>query len=206
MPSRARWKRSANKPIMLNKGRIVIISGPSGSGKTTLHKRLLESPALKGKVVKSISATTRPQRPGEKNGRDYLFLTPKMFEYKIRQGHFLEWQRVFGKYYGTPRRQAEVLLNKGINVLVCIDVKGARVVCKEFPQALKIFIKTPSMKVLRERLTRRASEDQETLVTRLAVARGELKEARHYDYIVVNGHLDHAARELERIVCRELEV
>ena len=130
---------------MSNKGRIVIISGPSGSGKTTLHKRLLESPVLKGKVVKSISATTRPKRPGEKNGRDYVFLTPKMFEHKISQGHFLEWQKVFGNYYGTPRRQAEALLNKGMNVLLCIDVKGARVVCREFPQALKIFIKTPSM-------------------------------------------------------------
>ena len=187
-----------------NKGRIIIISGPSGSGKTTLHKRLLESLALKGKLVKSISATTRPKRPGEKNGRDYLFLTPKMFEHKIRQGHFLEWQKVFGNYYGTPKRQATTLLNKGTNILLCIDVKGARVVWKEFPGALKIFIKTPSMKVLRERLTRRASESRETLATRLHVARRELKEARQYDYVVVNGHLDHAARDLERIVRREL--
>ena len=189
---------------MSNKGRIVIISGPSGSGKTTLHKRLLESPVLKGKVVKSISATTRPKRPGEKNGRDYVFLTPKMFEHKIRRRHFLEWQKVFGNYYGTPRRQAEALLNKGINVLLCIDVKGARVVRGEFPGALKIFIKTPSMKVLRERLTRRASENQETLATRLKVARQELKEAAHYDHVVVNGHLDHAARKLESIVRKEL--
>ena len=189
---------------MSNKARIVIISGPSGSGKTTLHKRLLEAPTLKGKLVKSISATTRPKRPGEKNGRDYLFLTTKMFEHKVRQGHFLEWQKVFGNYYGTPRRQAEALLNKGVNVLLCIDVKGARVVCGEFPRALKIFIKTPSMKVLRERLTRRASENDETLEARLKVAREEVKESKYYDHIVVNGHLDHAARKLESIVRREL--
>ena len=189
---------------MSNKGRIVIISGPSGSGKTTLHKRLLEAPALKGKLVKSISATTRAKRPGEKHGRDYLFLTTNMFEHKIRRGHFLEWQKVFGNYYGTPRRQAEALLYKGMNVLLCIDVKGARVVCGEFPRALKIFIKTPSMKVLRERLTRRASENDETLEVRLKVAREEVKESKQYDHIVVNGHLDHAARKLESIVRREL--
>ena len=191
---------------MSNKGRIVIISGPSGSGKTTLHKRLLESAALKGMLVKSISATTRPKRPGEKHGRDYLFLTRKMFEHKVRQGHFLEWQKVFGNYYGTPKRQAMALLDKGVNVLLCIDVKGARVVWENFPGALKIFIKTPSIKVLCDRLTKRASEDRETLALRLKVARQELKEAGHYDHIVVNGHLEHASRDLERIVRRELGV
>ncbi len=191
---------------MSNKGRIVIISGPSGSGKTTLHKRLLDSLRLKGILVKSISATTRTPRPGEKHGRDYLFLTPALFKHKIRRGHFLEWQKVFGNYYGTPRRQALGLLNKGAHVLLCIDVKGAAVVRKEFPDALNIFIKTPSMKALRDRLTRRASETRETLAARLAVARAELKEVGHYDHVVVNGHLGHASRQLERIVRRELGV
>ena len=195
-----------SKPTMLNKGRIVIISGPSGSGKTTLHKRLLDSPRLKGILVKSISATTRARRPGEKHGRDYLFLTPALFEHKIRRGHFLEWQKVFGNYYGTPKRQALALLNKGAHVLLCIDVKGAAVVRKEFPGAFNIFIKTPSMKALRDRLTKRASETRETLAERLAVARAELKEAGHYDHVVVNGRLDHAVRQLERIVRRELGI
>lgn len=189
---------------MSNKGRVIIISGPSGSGKTTLHNRLLESPRLKGALVKSISATTRARRPGEKHGRDYLFLTPAMFKHKIRRGHFLEWQKVFGNYYGTPRRQALALLNKGAHVLLCIDVKGAAVVRKEFPDALNIFIKTPSMKALRDRLTKRASENRATLDVRLKVAGRELQEARHYDHVVVNGRLDHAVRQLERIVRREL--
>ena len=205
-----------SKPIMLNNraqssklkarrtGRIVIISGPSGSGKTTLHNRLLDSPRLKGLLVKSISATTRARRPGEKHGRDYLFLTPVLFRHKIRRGHFLEWQKVFGNYYGTPRRQVRTLLNKGAHVLLCIDVKGAAVVRKEFPDALNIFIKTPSLKALRDRLTKRASETRETLAVRLAVARAELKEAGHYDHVVVNGRLDHAVRQLERIVRGEL--
>ncbi len=189
-----------SKPTMLNKGRFVIISGPSGSGKTTLHNRLLDSPRLKGLLVKSISATTRARRPGERHGRDYLFLSPAAFKHKIRRGNFLEWQKVFGNYYGTPKRQALTLLNKGANVLLCIDVKGAAVVRKEFPDALNIFIKTPSMKALRDRLTKRASETCETLAARLRVARAELKEARHYDHVVINGRLDHAVRQLERIV------
>ena len=185
-------------------GRIVIISGPSGSGKTTLHKRLLDSPRLKGVLVKSISATTRARRPGEKHGRDYLFLTPVLFEHKIRRRHFLEWQKVFGNYYGTPKRQALALLNKGAHLLLCIDVKGAAVVRKEFPDACNIFIKTPSMKALRDRLTRRASETRSTLDMRLNVAKRELKEAKYYDHVVVNARLDKAGNGLERIVSREL--
>ena len=125
---------------------MVIISGPSGCGKTTLHKMLLQSPRLKGKLVKSISATTRSKRPGEVQGRDYMFLSKKTFEERIGKGYFLEWEKVFDHYYGTPKKQALGLLNKGIHVLLCIDVKGAKTVGDEFPHALKIFIKAPSMK------------------------------------------------------------
>lgn len=183
---------------------MVVISGPSGSGKTTLHKALLESPKLKGKLVKSISATTRPMRLGERKGRDYIFLTIKTFESRIRQGYFLEWQKVFDNYYGTPKRHVVDLLKKGKHVLLCIDVKGAGVVAREFPDAVKIFIKTPSIKVLKERLRQRASETQENLALRLKVARQELKEAKHYDRTVINGRLGKACGDLERIVCRAL--
>jgi guanylate kinase len=88
------------------KARIVIISGPSGCGKTTLHKALLANPLLKNKLVKSISATTRAQRPGERPGRDYLFINTETFEERIKKGYFLEWERVFDNYYGTPKKQA----------------------------------------------------------------------------------------------------
>lgn len=184
--------------------RIIIISGPSGCGKTTLHKALLASPVLKGKVVKSISATTRKKRPGERPGRDYVFLSNKSFEDKIKKGYFLEWEKVFDHYYGTPRKDALNLISKGINVLLCIDVKGARTVSKEFPQALKIFIKTPSMKILEARLRARGSESKESLALRLKVARKELKEASHYDHVVVNADLSKALGELQQIVCLEL--
>src|SRR5881392_3567491 len=106
------------------KGKIIIISGPSGSGKTTLHKMLLESTKLKEKLVKSISVTTRPMRGGEKEGRDYIFVSVLKFQYKIKAGHFLEWQKVFDNYYGTPKKNVRDLLKAGKNVLLCIDVKG----------------------------------------------------------------------------------
>ena len=143
-------------------------------------------------MVKSISATTRSKRPGERPGRDYLFLSTKTFEERIKKGYFLEWEKVFDHYYGTPKKQALNLLKKGINVLLCIDVKGAKTVAREFPQALKIFIKAPSMKVLEARLKARGSESRESLELRLKVARRELKEAKNYDHVVINADLNKA--------------
>ena len=198
-----------NNPIISNKAvhaqaRIVIISGPSGCGKTTLHKALLSSPSVKDKLVKSISATTRIKRPGERHCKDYLFLSTKLFEDRIKKGYFLEWEKVFDQYYGTPKKQALNLLKKGINVLLCIDVKGAKTVAKEFPKALKIFIKAPSLKVLETRLRARGSESKESLMVRLKIARQELKEAKHYDYVIINADLKKAVDALQQIVCHEL--
>lgn len=187
-----------------DRGKIIILSGPSGSGKTTLHNALLESPQLKGKLVRSISATTRARRPGEREARDYLFLPPETFRARIAKNYFLEWEKVFDNYYGTPKRRVLNLLKKGKHVLLCIDVKGARQVRREFPDAIGVFIKTPSMKVLQERLRRRASESNATMALRLKVARRELKEAAHYTHVVINGRLEVARRDLERLVCRVL--
>ncbi len=196
----------SNKSIASPKSRMVIISGPSGCGKTTLHKALLASPLLKNKLVKSISATTRKKRPGERQGRDYLFLSKEVFEGRIKKKYFLEWEQVFDNYYGTPKTQALNLLKKGINVLLCIDVKGAKTVAKDFPQALTMFIKAPSMKELETRLRARASETKESLQLRLKVARTELKEAKNYDYVITNGNLNKAQGELQEILCRELGI
>ena len=196
----------SNKVSKTPQARVVIISGPSGCGKTTLHKALLASPLLKDKLVKSISATTRLKRPGEREGRDYLFISAKMFEERIKKGYFLEWEKVFDHYYGTPKKQALDLLKKGINVLLCIDVKGAKTVAREFPRALKIFIKAPSMKVLEARLKARGSESRESLEVRLKVARRELKEAKYYDHVVINADLNKALGELQQIVCQDLGI
>lgn len=193
-------------PRRIRSGRIIILSGPSGSGKTTLHKALLESPLLKGKLVKSISATTRAKREGERDGRDYLFLTEQIFARRIRRGYFLEWEKVFNNYYGTPKIQVMNLLKRGKHVLMCIDVKGADHIKDEFPQAIRIFIKPPSMQELRKRLELRASETQETLATRLQVAQEEMGRAKDYDHVITNGSLEKAKNDLEDLVAKVLGI
>ena len=189
----------------MSRGRIIILSGPSGSGKTTLYKRLLASRGLRGKLVKTTSVTTRSMRLGERNGRDYFFVSRKMFLHKKTAGHFLESEKVFGNYYGTPQKQARDFLAAGKHVLLCIDVKGARTVCRKFPRAVKIFIKTSSLAILKERLRKRGSEAGAAMDVRLETARRELREARHYDYVVVNDNLHKAARKLYKIVCSKVQ-
>ena len=189
----------------MRRGKIIIISGPSGSGKTTLHKELLAGKRFKGKLVKSISATTRPRRSNEKNGRDYLFLTQKQFLDKIQQGYFLEWQKVFDHYYGTPRDYVEQLLKKGKNVLLCIDVKGAVVVRRACPEAVTIFIKAPSLAILKKRLMARGSERKEELRLRIKTARQELLEAKKYKRVIVNDDLKRSLKELETVVRAEID-
>ena len=186
------------------RGRILIISGPSGSGKTTLQQRLLESRKLKKKLVKSISATTRPSRQGEEHGRDYLFLSKKNFLYKKRAGHFLESQKVFRYHYGTPEKNVRDLLKRGKNVLLCIDVKGAKVVEKKYPDVLKIFIKAPSLQILKKRLSSRGTENKKDLSSRLKIAREELRASKSYDFVVVNDNLQKAFIILEQIVCKHI--
>jgi len=188
----------------MEKGKIVIISGPSGSGKTTLHENLLESRKLKSGLTKSISVTTRPKREGEKNGRDYIFVSPKMFLYKRRKGHFLESEKVFGNYYGTPNKNVRDLLRAGKNVLLCIDVKGAKTVRRKFPEAITIFIKTPSMAVLASRLRNRGSEKKNAVKERMETARKELREARKYQHVIVNDNLKESCNRLEAIIGAEL--
>lgn len=185
-------------------GKIFIISGPSGSGKTTLYKKLLADPDVSGKLVKSISMTTRPQRHGEEHGRDYIFVTPKMFLYKRKSGHFLESEEVFGNYYGTPKKNVDGMLKSGKNVLLCIDVKGARVVAKKYAKAIKIFIKTSSLDVLKHRLEGRGSEEPAIIELRLKTAQEELKEVSRYDHVVINDDLATAYAQLKFIVLKAL--
>ena len=189
----------------MSRGKIIILSGPSGSGKTTLYKRLLANRGLRGKLVKTISVTTRPMRPGERNGRDYIFVSRKMFLHKKAAGHFLESEKVFGNFYGTPQKQVRDFLAASKHVLLCIDVKGAKTVCRKFPGAVKIFIKTSSLAILKERLHKRGSEARAAMDVRLETARRELREVKHYDYVVVNDNLHKVARKLYKIVCSEIQ-
>ncbi len=189
---------------MVRKGKIIIIAGPSGSGKTTLHQRLLLSGRFKRKLIKSISATTRVRRRGERDGRDYLFLSRAQFLQRIKSGFFLEWKKVFNDFYGTPKKAAEKLLKAGKNVLLCIDVQGAREVTRQYPEAVKIFIKAPSMAEVKRRLIARGSETKKDLARRLAVARRELREAKRYDYVLVNDNLTECAKKLKAIVSSQI--
>lgn len=189
---------------MSRRGKIFVLSGPSGSGKTTLHNALLCDKKTRKSLVKTISATTRLPRAGEKNKVHYLFFSEKLFQSRIKLGYFLEWQKVFNDYYGTPKAQVKHVLKSGRSVLLCIDVKGAKVVFDLFPDAVGIFVKAPSLDVLQKRLQGRGTEDKKVVAHRLAVARKELKEVKRYRYVIVNDQVKTAVKELKRIVEQEL--
>lgn len=189
---------------MKKTGKVFIVSGPSGSGKTTLYRRLITDKLFKDKIVKSISVTTRNIRSGEKNGRDYYFISQKMFAYKQRAGHFLESMKVFNNYYGTPFKAVREILSSGKNVLLCIDVKGAKVVARKIPQSIKIFVQPPDMNELKKRLILRGSEDEKTMHLRLKIAANEMKEVSFYDFKVINDDVNSAYKELVRIIQKEI--
>jgi guanylate kinase len=178
-------------------GKIIIITAPSGSGKTTLVKRLLAaSPAL----AFSISACTRAPRTGEMDGRDYYFLTEPEFKQKIDDDAFVEWEMVYtGKYYGTLKSEMDRIWASGRTPLVDIDVKGALAIQEQYPDnSLSIFIKAPSLEVLRERLIARGTESPQMLEERVAKAEYELMAAPEFDLIIVNDDLETATAELLR--------
>ncbi|MBF0485926.1 MAG: guanylate kinase [Candidatus Omnitrophica bacterium] len=187
---------------MNKKGRIIILSGPSGAGKTTLHDLLLKSPEFRGRIVRSVSATTRKPRGTEKQGREYFFFSKKMFEHKIRTHQFLEWARVFDNYYGTPIKNVREILSRGRHVLLCIDVQGARLVRKKVPEAFLVFVKTPSLDELRRRLEKRGTDSKESISLRLKTARLELKDVSRYDCVIVNDELNRAFGELKQVLAK----
>lgn len=184
-------------PILGLEGQLFVISAPSGVGKTTLVQSLLrELPELRF----SISCTTRPPRPEERDGKDYHFITREAFLEGIQAGRFLEWAQVHGAFYGTDRLKLDAWLAAGDDVLLDIDVQGARQVRCFYPLAHHIFILPPSLEVLEQRLRTRDTESPEQIAARLAAARIELQEAPWYDFLVVNDVLDRAAADLIAII------
>lgn len=180
------------------KGPLIILSGPSGSGKTTVTSRLLADSSLP--LRQSISATTRAPRPGERDGVHYYFLTPEEFRRRIDAGDFLEWAEVFGDYYGTPREPVERMRRQGIGQLLVIDVQGAEQVRRTCPDQVSIFLTTPSLEVLEQRLRARHSEDEPRIQRRLIAARKELERASEYTHQIVNDELEHTVRELRSVI------
>ena len=183
-----------------DRGTLFVISAPSGTGKTTLARRLLESvPGLSF----SVSFTTRPRRAGEVHGREYEFIDDARFDAMVAAGGFLEWAHVFDHKYGTGLAATEAVLATGANLLLDIDVQGARQVRASGKDAVSVFILPPDYASLAERLARRGSEDASALSLRLREARREAMEYDRFDYVVVNADLEDACSELTAIVRAE---
>lgn len=181
-------------------GILFIVSAPSGAGKTSLLRELLPRD---GNLVLSISHTTRPPRPGERDGVDYHFVSREAFMRLAGEGAFLEQAEVFGNYYGTSEAGVRDQLARGLDVVLEIDWQGARQVRKVFPEAVSIFIAPPSIEALRERLGNRGQDDEATIARRMAAAQRELSHYAEYDYLVINDRFEVALEELQCIVRSE---
>lgn len=182
---------------MNKKGQLIVISGPSGVGKGTVLAEYLKG---KENTAYSVSATTRQPRPGEKHGVHYFFLSREEFEQTAKEGGMLEYASYNGNYYGTPKAPVEQQRQEGKDVILEIEVQGALQVKKACPDALLIFIAPPSFEELANRLSGRQTEDSKTVENRLNIAKGELKCAGEYDYVVVNDDVAAAAQRLEMII------
>lgn len=189
------------------RGLIFVLSGPSGSGKTTLRDKLLEHPELKKILVKSVSLTTRPRRSGEKDKKDYFFISELQFKRKLKAKKILEWTRFLGYYYATPRDFLEKELRAGKNVLLCLDLKGARRLKGLYPDnTVTAFILPPSVGILRKRIEERCARTKEAEINkRLELAGEELNASSKYDYCVVNKNLDQAVERLSGVILTEIK-
>jgi guanylate kinase len=179
---------------------LVVISGPSGVGKTSLCREIL---AVMPDVTQSVSCTTRAARPGERDGREYYFISREAFDTSIAAGDFLEWAVVHEQLYGTLRQQVQAVADRGQDVLLAIDVQGAAHLRAASVDAVYIFLLPPSWDALVARLQNRGSEDRDVRERRLAVAREELRHYTEYDYVVYNEDLVVAANTLQAIILAE---
>lgn len=184
----------------MKKGILVVVSGFSGAGKGTVMKRLMEKYQ---NYALSVSVTTRAPRPGEEDGREYFFRSTEEFERLIQEDALIEYAKYVDNYYGTPRSYVEEQLLSGRDVILEIEILGARQVVKKMPMALRVFVTAPSMDALRQRLTGRGTESQDVIASRLSRARKESQGVEEYDYLLVNDDLEECVDRLHQIIQSE---
>ena len=182
---------------MTHAGSLTVITGPSGVGKGSLVNRLLEKHS---DIWLSISATTRQPRSGEKNGEQYFFMDREEFMELVEEGGFIEWAEFAGNLYGTPIKQLREKLEKGIKVILEIELEGARQVQKKFPEAYRVFISPPSFDELEKRIKGRGTDSKQAISKRLLRAKEEMKAQNEFDAIIINNQLSSAVIELESII------
>ena len=183
---------------MSERGLLIVFSGPSGVGKGTVRQEIFSTPDHKFEY--SVSMTTRAQRPGEVDGKDYFFRSREEFEELIRNGQMLEYSEYVGNYYGTPLTYVNETLDKGIDVFLEIEVQGALQVKKKVPDAVFIFLTPPDLNELQERLVGRGTDSEEVIAQRIERAREEIALMSEYDYAIVNDEVPLAAERVKRVI------
>ncbi len=189
---------------MTKRGRLIVISAPSGSGKTTIARAIMQKyPGM----LFSVSATTRQPRAGEVSGKDYFFLTKEEFQNRVKEGDLVDWEEIYGNYYGTLKSEIDRALGRGSVMLFDVDVKGGLSIKRTYPDdSLLIFIRPPSFEILKERLLNRKTEDEATIRRRLDRVPMELEKGKEFDWQVVNDDLPTAVHEVDEIIRRHTDV
>jgi len=182
---------------MSSLGNLTVLTGPSGVGKGTIVRKILDNHS---DVWLSISATTRQPRSGEINGQHYFFIEKKDFQEIIDKEGFLEWASFSNNYYGTPKKIVKEKIEKGTNVLLEIELEGARQIRKTFPEALQIFLAPPNLFELEKRIRGRGTESEEAIRDRLSIANRELIAKKEFDAVVINEDIDKAFEEIEGLM------
>jgi len=185
---------------MKKEGLLFVVSGASGTGKTTLCRAMVK---IFPQLHFSVSYTTRPQRAGDVNGRDYHFVSAEEFQKMIEEGEFTEWAEIYGQRYGTSKMILEKVREEGRDVILCVDGQGARQLRDKDLRGIFIFILPPSWAELKQRLAKRQTEEEAALEERLRKARAEMAEARWYDYIIINEELEKAQEQLKAVILAE---
>ncbi|WP_026487198.1 guanylate kinase [Caldanaerobius polysaccharolyticus] len=184
----------------MENGLLIVLSGPSGAGKGTLCRELCEK---SDNYRLSVSVTTRKPRKGEVNGKNYFFVDEDQFNKMVEDDELLEWAKVYGNYYGTPRDYVERCLKEGYDVILEIDIQGALKVKEKFPEGVFIFILPPSMEELKNRIVKRGTESEEEIMKRFKSAYEELNYISKYDYAVINDDVEQAIKKIQAIIIAE---